>query len=163
MNQKEIISRLERLRSIDPNQAFFSRSKKTVLALEPGGRRAFGFGLFSPMFFGGVFFVLIAVAVGFLVFFSPVAGKPAYASLNSENLNKELDSLTISIQLQEIQYHQSIEKTISSALHEVGNSETRHLNKDVLELEGNVLLDVLPSSTTSSEAIDALLDKIIKQ
>lgn len=161
MNQKEIISQLEKLKSVNPDQAFFLRSKKTVLAIEPERQRFLGFGLFSPMFLGGAFVVLLAVAAGFLVFFSPaITGMPAYASLNSENLNKELDSLTINIQLQEIQYRQSIEKTVNSALHEVGNSETRHLSRDVLEQEKSAF-NALPSSSTSSKTIDALLDKII--
>ena len=160
MNQKEITNQLEKLRSINPDQIFFSRSKRVVLAIEPNRRIGFGLGLFSPIFLGGAFVVLIAVAAGSIVFFSSVAERPAYASLNSEKINKELDSLTINIRLQEIQYNQSIKKTISSALREIGNDETRHLNKDVLELEKDAL-DIPPSSAPS-ETVDDLLDEIIK-
>lgn len=159
MNQKEITRRLEKLRSINPDQAFFLQSKKMVLSLRPGVRRGFGFELFSPVFLGGTLVVLIAVATGFLIF-SPATGRSAYASLNSENLNKEIDSLIVNIQLQKIQYRQSIEKTVNSALYEIGNNETRHLNKNVLELEKNSF-NALPSST-SSETINILLDEIIK-
>ena len=158
MNQKQIISELEKLRGIAPEQAFFSRSKQTVLALRPEGRRVFGFKAFYPALFGGVIGFAV-IAIGFFTFFSPAAGKPVYASLNSDNLNKELDSLTINIQLKEIRYKQSIDATINSALREVGNNETRHLNKGVLETEKNNLQFDEP---LSNETINALLDEIIE-
>lgn len=84
--------------------------------------------------------------------------EPVYSSLDGEKLNQELDSLTISIELDEIEYSQAaINNTIASALSEISNDNIRHLNRELLEEEqGQIDFDY-----SNGDEIDELLDTVI--
>ena len=80
-------------------------------------------------------------------------------ALNKEALAKELQDLTIAIQLSEVAYHQSVGQTINTALNEIKNSKTSHLSTITLQKEKAVIESQTPSS--EEKEIDALLNKVL--
>ena len=66
--------------------------------------------------------------------------------------------MNINVELQEISYRQDVNKTISSAISEIGSTNANHLNKDVLNAESEKFnLDALESNPQ----IDRLLEQVI--
>lgn len=84
-------------------------------------------------------------------------GQTTYGSLSQNKLKKELQDMTIAIQVDEITYRQSVESEVASALQEISNDRVRYLNSGVIKQEaGN--LDVDSGSKTK---IDSLLETVI--
>jgi hypothetical protein len=105
----------------------------------------------------GAFASLVAVLLTSIFLFSGDSASTALAS--PEVLSKEFSSLNINIELQEIDYRQNVNQTIASAISEISDNKTRHLNQDVLNSENkNLDLDVMGTDPQ----IDQLLDSVIQ-
>jgi len=146
---------LKRLKNIEPDPAFKAYSKRAILTYKhPQG---FVFGLLKPtnLAWIGVFTALTVIAA---ISYFLIPAKPILSSaLDEQSLNKELNNLTINIQLQSISYEQAINQTIASALTEITNTQTKHLNPAILNSENQSFN--LPPPTDSR--IDQLLEQII--
>ena len=100
---------------------------------------------------------LVALVATGTFLFSGNNAPTAFAS--PEALSKELSDMNINVELQEIDYHQNVSQTITSAISEISSNKGNHLNQGILQSENNDLnLDV----TSSSSDIDQLLNKIIQ-
>jgi hypothetical protein len=154
---QEYIHQLKRLRSIAPDRAFLVRSKNNILASQK--RAVFGLPKFKiPVW---AFAGLTAVAIftlGVSLSLSLFSPKPALSALDSEKLNSEFENLGINIQLREIGYNQSVEQTINSAISEIGNTGTRHLNGSLIEQEEKNI----ESGFNENSDIDKLLETLIQ-
>ncbi len=151
----QIIRQLRKLRSIEPDSGFMSVSRRTILAFrkqEP----IFAWPSFSFKL-AGAFAGLVAVLITSIALFSGNSASTALAS--PEVLNKEFSSLNINVELQEIDYRQNVNQTITSAISEISSNKASHLNQDVLNSESNNL-DLNASGTDPQ--IDQLLNSVIQ-
>ena len=135
-----------------PDAAFLSRSRSILLAATPASTRVW-FSL-PALRLAGILAVLTAV-IGTSSFLFPT--KPVLSSsLNADSIREEIRN-TIAIQVQEITYDQETNKAIANAIDEIKNTETKHLNADIIEGEADLLS--IEDDTTASE-IDALLEQV---
>ncbi|MEK7169319.1 MAG: hypothetical protein AAB377_01795 [Patescibacteria group bacterium] len=152
MNDR-IILQLKRLREIEPEAGFVAGSRRTILALKKEQVPVF---VWPNLRMVGAFAGLVAVLSASIFFFSGQNAQEALAS--PEVLNNEFAALSINIELQEISYRQNVNKTISSAISEIGSTNANHMNKDVLNAESEKFnLDTLESNPQ----IDRLLEQVI--
>ncbi len=151
----QIIRQLRRLKSIEPDPSFVLGSRRSILAIKKQ-EPVFAF-TWPNLRFVGAFAGLVAVLVTSIFLFS---GKSAPSALASpEVLSKEFSNLNINIELQEIDYRQNVNQTITSAISEISDNKARHLNQDVLNSESNNLnLD----AAGSDPQIDQLLNSVIQ-
>ena len=148
--EKTIIQQLYKLKAIEPDPAFLTRSRVLILTSE---KSAFRWPVFLA--WSTAFMVLTLAVVSSAILFN---AKPALsASLNPEKINQEFDNLSINIELKEITYHQAVNQTIASALTEITDNQTKHMNSDLLKLEGQ---NLNPSSIINP-VIDELLNQVI--
>lgn len=152
MNQ-DLIQKLNNLKFIEPDAVFVKKCRSEILALKP--RKPFAFA-WPVLIWSGGFAVLLIAAI--LSFTTTTQKQLPTTSLNSHKLNQEFDNLTINIQLQEIRYQQNINQTIASALNEIGDTNTKHLNSSILEKEKSDLLNV---NQSQNPEIDQLLESVI--
>ena len=153
-----IKDQLKLLRAIEPDRNFAIRAKFEILA--PTRSRSFSFPTFAIhrnaiLAWSGAGLTAILLFVVAIPLFFP---KPSMsASLSTETLINEYGSLPINIQLKEIKYDQTVNQTISSAITEVSNTKTKHLNSDILSSEAQKA--TMKSVTTTN--VDALLNQAI--
>ena len=156
-------AQLKQLRTIEPDRDFAIRAKYAILA---DRRDAHHFSFALPKFSFTRNSMLawsgagLTVALLLIVIILPLAfAKPTLsASLSPETLISEYGNLPINIQLKEIKYDQTVSQTISSAITEVSDTKTKHLNSDVINLEAQNASLMNDASTTS---VDALLNQVI--
>ena len=152
MNDR-IIQQLKRLREIEPEAGFAAGSRRTILAFKKEQAPIL---VWPNLRMVGAFAGLVAVLSASIFFFSGQNAQEALAS--PEVLNNEFAALNINIELQEISYRQDVNKTISSAISEIGSTNANHMNKDVLNAESEKFnLDTLESNPQ----IDRLLEQVI--
>ena len=154
-----IKDQLKQLRAIEPDRDFAIRAKFEILA--PTKSR--GFSLFPKLnihrnvmlaWSGAGLTVMLLLVIAVPLFFP----KPSMsASLSTETLINEYGNLPINIQLKEIKYDQTVNQTISSAITEVSNTKTKHLNSDILSSEAqNATI-----KNVETQNVDALLNQAI--
>jgi len=149
MNQ-EIIQQLNKLKLIKPDPVFAARSR--ILIFKSASKT-------SPVFLPRLVWFAAPAVIILAVIISNFGGpKQTLTSLNnSEKLDQEFNNLAINIQIQKITYQQNINQTIASALTEISDTQTKHLNRSVLEREDNSFS--LPEDKNAE--INDLLNKII--
>jgi hypothetical protein len=149
------IQQLKRLRTIQPDPEFIRNSRAVVLAIRPQTIEK----RWSVLLWFGATAMAI-IMIGFITTFSIFSVKPVLsASLDAQNINNEFDGLNINIELKEVKYQQSANQTITSAISEISDTSTRHLNNNVLEGEkSQASTDGNPLNTD----IDKLLDQVIQ-
>ena len=146
----DITSQLKALKRIAPHPAHASRARATLLAaLEPARAPWHSF-----QWAGALAFALILL---FVATFSLPAEPTLSASLNEDLLSGELSDLSINIELQELTYRAATERTVKSAIAEIGETEAAHLNPEILSSE----LSSLEGESSSTE-IDALLERVLE-
>lgn len=158
--QHELIPQLKKLNAIEPDAGFVARSRATLTArsLEPAQAVAQPFRWSWSMRLAGALAVL-TVAVGTISYLFPP--KPVLSSsLNADNLNAEFAS-TVGLQVQELSYSDVSGQTINSAIGEITNTKTRHLNSDVITNEAATTEPTL-DMTDNSKSIDDLLNQVTK-
>lgn len=152
--QYDPIEQLKKCRSITPDPAFLSHSRRLVLAATPASTRVW-FSL-PALRLAGILGVL-AMVLGTSSFLFPT--KPVLSSsLNADSLREEIRN-TIAIQVQEITYDQETNTAITNAIDEIKNTETKHLNTDIIEGEAD-LLSI--EDDTDASKIDALLEEVLQ-
>jgi len=157
-NREHIVKALRRFKAIEPNPVFAKTARALILATKKESRWTGPFRLphLLPVAYGGVLVVLL-LAVSYFVF---VPSKPVVsAALNLENLTNELANLSINIELREVEYHQTANLAIASALTEIENTSVKHLNQTLLESEKeNINLE-----ESVNPEINRMLEAIISQ
>ena len=149
----DLIQKLNNLKPIAPDAVFVKKCRDALLSVRTKKSPVFNW----PVFVWSGAFAVLALAVSISVVLT--APKQAVsASLDPNKLNKEFNNLAINIQLQEISYRQNINQTITSALSEISDTNTKHLNKAILEKEKNDL----NASQPQEQKIDELLETVIK-
>lgn len=157
-----IKSQLKRLKTIEPDRDFAIRAKYAVLSSAHSAHRSsfafpqFSFARNSVAWVGaGLSAALLLVAI-ILPFAFP---KPSLsASLSPEDLINEYGSLPINIQLKEIKYDQTVNQTISSAITEVSDTKTKHLNSDIINSEAK---NASLNDASSTKNVENLLNQVI--
>lgn len=151
--EDNIIKQLKGLREMEPGGAFAASSRQAILAT----RQGFPFHIFfQPVYAGSFAALILAVTLSLLLFSG--RGSSAYASLDMDDLQTELEELTISIKLDEIAYSESVNETVALALQEISNDgDVRHLNTNLLEAEQ----EMLKLDSQDGGKIDALLDTVL--
>jgi len=157
--ENEIINQLKKLKSIEPNEAFWQRSKSLILIQRPAPVFSVKYWFSAPVLnLAAVFAVLVVFVVGLNFYFSTDAAKVlATTSLDAQSLSREFQELNINIQLEEVKYEQGVNQTITSALTEIGSNSIKHLNPALLESEQKNF----SSDDLNGEQIDKLLDQLI--
>ena len=131
----DLVPQLNKLRAIQPDQDFSVRSKSVILALHPHPNTA-RFRMPFALFWVGAMAAVLLVAV---FVFPATRGGITVSALNPERISQELNSLDISVELQAIRYRQVSNQEIASAINEIGDTRTRHLNPDLLQSELDTL------------------------
>jgi hypothetical protein len=142
---KDLIQELKNLQAIQPDRAFLARGRKnfeTQAYAWPMPRWA----LASLTVVGA--FVVFTVLPAILPF------SESSTALSADAIQKEFDNLSIGVQLKELEYNQ--EDSIVSALNEIRETRSSHLNTDLLNQESS--LGDLPVS--NEEEINRLLKQI---
>ncbi len=142
---KDLIRELKNLQAIQPDRAFLVRGRKnfeTQAYAWPMPRWA----LASLTVVGA--FVVFTVLPAILPF------SESSTALSADAIQKEFDNLSIGVQLKELEYNQ--EDSIVSALNEIRETRSSHLNTDLLNQESS--LGDLPVS--NEEEINRLLKQI---
>jgi hypothetical protein len=138
---------------IKPDFGFQARSRAIILSTAKKHHRYQIFSLPSWAWIG-TFAALFLVMTFATTFFSP---QGVSLSLNPEKINREFEDLKINIELQEISYRQDVDQAIASALTEISDNRTQHLNSSILESEN----DSIDLETNTNPEIDALLGNIL--
>ncbi|GEM_PF-3021719 len=147
-----IAAQLKALKRVRPHPALMAHGRTRLLAaLEP---RITASPWRSLEWAGALTFALMFL---FVATFSLPAKPTLSASLNEELLSGELAELPINIELQELTYRASTERTLESAIAEITETEGAHLNSSVLSSEFSSL-----EAASSSSDIDVLLDKVLE-
>jgi len=154
MNQ-ELIEQIKKLRAIEPDLAFKANSRNLILSYKTK-KPFFNFIFNRPVLaWSGV----LAMAAVILAITTAVLSKPKEAfssSFDAQKLNQEFSEMNINIQLNEIKYQQNVNQAITSALTEISQTQTKHLNSSVLEKEKN---EMETSLSESKSQIDELLNQ----
>lgn len=149
---EEIIKQLTTLKEIAPRPGYANVMRRSILAERQDVVFPFE-ALSRPLYVGGFAALLLVLTLSYALF---SAGKPAYASLDAQNIKDELAELTISIKLEEIAYSQSADRAVASALQEITNDEFRYLNPQLIQNEQDAFQ--LPEE---DKRIDDLLKTVI--
>jgi len=153
---KKILKDLQILRNIEPDKGFAENTKRIVLAMSPRKTLA-PKSFFGLVFAGGLAMILLAIVGLGSIFFA--GSEPALSnSFDSDILRGELDNLAIDLQLDEIAYQQDINNTIASALAEIGDSRTNHLNLSILESEKDLIEE---NGEEENSQIEDLLNELL--
>jgi hypothetical protein len=151
-----LIKKLKSLESIRPDAAFVSRTRNIVLERTQPTRVAFfrvqwvHRGIFS---FAGA---AVAILIGFLIF-EPFGSSVTATSLENTQLSNEWSSLSINIQLKEVSYNNNAERIIASAINEIQDTNTRHLNASLIQEER----EMLGTQEVKNNAIDDMLNQVL--
>lgn len=155
MNESSI-KKLKLLESIRPDAAFVSRTRRIVLERTQPIRVPFfrvhwvHRGIFS---FAGA---AVAILIGFLIF-EPFGSSVTATSLENTQLSNEWSSLSINIQLKEVSYNNNAERIIASAINEIQDTNTRHLNASLIQEER----EMLGTQEVKNNAIDDMLNQVL--
>jgi len=149
-----IIKQLKKLKAIEPDANFASMSRRSILAMKTESRMPFWKVNFRMV--AGLSGAVAALAAWVFLFSGPSAST-AFAS--PELLNQEFTNMNINVEVQQIDYRQNVNKTITSAISEISSNKLSHLNQEVLNSEvGSFSSD----ATGTDPQIDQLLDKVIQ-
>ncbi|MCX6788298.1 MAG: hypothetical protein NTZ36_00230 [Candidatus Jorgensenbacteria bacterium] len=156
-----IKEQLKQLRTIEPDRDFAIRAKYAIIGNRDIRESSFSLPRFSfsrnawALSGAGLTAILLLIIVAVpLAFPKPTLS----ASLSPETLIGEYGNLPINIQLKEITYEQTVSQTISSAISEVSDTKTSHLNSDLInsEAQKNASID-----DTGAKNVDTLLNQVI--
>jgi hypothetical protein len=155
ITNEEIKKGLRELRAIRPDAAFKKGLRAVVLNHQP--EKTASFRLPLPFLkIGGVLAVIALVITALTIELSPT---PALSSsFNAGSLEKEFDSLTINVQIEDARYSERANQTIASALNEIENTNVKHLNNSLITKEE---ADILEIESATNPEIDTLLDTVI--
>ncbi len=150
----QIIRQLKKLRAIEPEARFVSGSRRAILATRREAPASFWFG--ANLRLAGLMAGMVAVVAASVFLFSGSGASTALAS--PEDLNREFSTMNINVELKEIDYRQSVSQTVASALSEISDNKTRHLNENVLQSESDSLIEETP---VADPQVDKLLNQVI--
>lgn len=152
ITNEEIKKNLNNLRIIGSSPEFKKTSRALVLSYKPETATLFGMPLLKIAGAFAVFILLIA-ALTFELSPTPVLS----SSFNPNYLQNEIETLTVSVQIEEVEYREKANETLVSALNEIENTNVKHLNNSLLqsEAEGINLHD------STNPEIDAMLETVI--
>jgi hypothetical protein len=154
MNQ-EIHKQLGRLKTISPNPTFASQTRLAVLSQK---QKLSYWDVFTSIIQKPVVVVSFASLFLIIIVTSLLSPTPTISSLkNPEELNNEIDALSINIHLKEISYQQNADSMIMAAITEIRDTKTGHLNADTLESESKSL----DNTNTNKDDINKLLETVI--
>lgn len=160
MIQYDPITQLKQLKKIEPDSKFAEKSRLFLLSQKPSFSISYLFSSRKSLVLTGSFVGLTVI----LLLLSPIlftTQNPTLSSLdNSTKLNQELNNLSINIELKEISYKRSANQTITAAITEISNTQTKHLNPSILNSESK-MLDPFKNNQDNSDNIDKLLEKVI--
>jgi len=148
---EKTIKQLKTLKEITPDSGFVSRTRNLFIATSAPKRVVSVF----AWQYAGAFAVIVIFVLAIPFFFMP---EPTLASLDTEVISKEIHTLPINVQLEEVRYNEAVQNTISDAISEAANTETNHLNLSLLEKEGSSTLPI-----TNSDEIEKNVDDLINQ
>ncbi len=152
MNQ-ELIGQIKKLRAIEPDSAFKANSRNLILSHKTK-KPLFVFNW--PVFAWSGAIAMAAVLLTVTAAFFSKPKEVFSSSFDAQKLNKEFSEMNINIQLKEIGYQQNVNQTITSALSEISQTQTKHLNASVLEKEKN---EMEASSSEPGSQIEELLNQ----
>lgn len=170
MNNKPLTSHIKQLKLLSPDAEFHARSKAEILGssslklfsassqVELIAKNPQTTWTWRVLALTGAFaiFTIVAVGVTKLLKNETDQEKITAASLDSINIKEEFNKLNINIQIAEIKYQEVVDQTIASALKEVSETKTNHLNQSVLEKEKENII----FNEASNPEIDKLLNEI---
>ncbi|TSC52012.1 MAG: hypothetical protein LiPW41_560 [Parcubacteria group bacterium LiPW_41] len=153
---EHIIKQLKNLQTIEPDNGFVSRTRNiftpnTISIATPS--RSFSF--FNWQYASAFALVLLCVlAVPFFAF----TPEETLASLDTESLASEIQSLPINVELKELNYNQKAQETITNAVSEVSNTDTNHLNESLIRKEE----EIIKAEEKVDSSVDDLLNEVIR-
>lgn len=152
-------AQLKTLKAIFPDRSFVLRAKHAILnETRPAATfsRSFTLPTFSWTWISASLSVALVAAIAIIPLAFP---KPTFsASLNSEVITNEFSDLPINIQLKEITYEQRMSQTITSAISEVSDTTTKHLNAAIINTEAQ---NASSSEASTTKDVDALLQQVL--
>ncbi len=153
MNQY-LLEKIKNLQAVEPEAAFKLNSRNLILSHKTK-KPLFAFNFNWPVWaWSGA----VAMAAILITITTAILSKPKEAfssSFDAQKLNKEFSDLNINLQLSEIKYQQKVDQAINSALTEITETQTKHLNASVLEKEESEM-----ETQPSESQIDELLDQV---
>lgn len=145
----DLISQLKILKTIAPEEGFGRRSRALILS-HPAERPRL-----TPWFQLAGALAFAALILAFSPLF-PSAQPVLSSSLDPARLADEFNSFPVNIQLDEIRYQQGANLTVTSAMNEVTDTRTQHLNAATLNAE----VPALPADEDQArDHINQLLDE----
>lgn len=162
--EDKLILQLKKLRAVGPDTAWSANARRVVLASRASSTALPV--LERPRIFSRTFWLVAPALAAFalvLVFVPAFFGDSgsvamSQSALNPENIQEELNGLSINIQIKEIRYQETAQKTVASAISEITDTEMPHLSPSLLENE----LPPLELTSPRNESIDSLLDNLLK-
>ena|SRR3989344_4426148 len=148
---------LKQLQSITPDAAFQKRSLSSILkpqSAESVFARAFTY-FSQPKILAATGGTMALLIIGTITLISSLSSS-AMASLNTDHLNKELQSLDLQLKISEMQYYENSLKTVSVALNETSKNGPGHLNDEVIEKE----LENIKTLETENKNLEELLNEL---
>lgn len=148
---EHIIKQLKNLQTIEPDNGFVSRTRNifTPTTITTPSR---SFSFFNWQYASAFALVLLCVlAVPFFAF----TPEETLASLDTEVLASEIQSLPINVELKELDYNQKAQDTITIAVSEVSNTDTNHLNESLIRKEEEII--------KAEEKVDSKVDDLLNQ
>lgn len=162
--EDNLILQLKKLRAVEPNTAWSANARRVVLASRMtttamptfARTRIFSrtFWIIAPTF--AAIAILLVIAPTFMNNSDSTA--LSQSALNPTNIEEELAGLSINIQINEIRYQETAQKTVASAISEITDTEMPHLSPSLLENE----LPPLELTSPRDESIDSLLNNLLK-
>lgn len=153
----DIIEQLKTLKVIAPDEGFARRSRALILSAAPGmpAHRQMHVALWFQLA-GAVAFTALILLISPLL---PSAQPVLSSSLDPARLAGEFNGFSVNIQLQEVRYQQGANRTVTAAMNEIADTETRHLNPDTLNAETPSLASL--ENQTGAD-IETLLEEITR-
>jgi hypothetical protein len=153
MNNKDnTIENLKILKQVKPDNAFVKGTKSLILATKPHTKHlpiwATSLALMSA-------FILLITSGIIISNQNPTIS----SSLNESFLTEEFNDMDLNLQIEEITYSQDIHDTIASALNEISNSKTNHMNSSIIESENDYINQL--ENVENEEEINNLLNRVI--
>lgn len=151
MSHDKIIEQLKTLKGVSPDDTFKDSTKRMVLAAEPKKK---SIPTLIPQWAWAAGFAAMLLVAGSAFIMTPTT---TVQSFDTTELQNELENLNIEVN--QISYTQKTNRTITSALNEISNTQTNHLNKSILEKEHNNIKEI--DAKEDLDNIDEMLNKII--
>lgn len=147
---KDIVSQLKTLQHLTPPPAVVARGRARLLQEVTPQKNPWHIFRWAGAF-------AFALALLFVATFSIPARPTLSASFEEGVLEGEFEELPIVIELQSLTYRAATERTLASAVDEIGGTDATHLNTDILSSEFSSL-----ESTESISTIDTLLEEVLE-